>query len=127
MSIRIGIDLVNVNDVREAIAEHGERYLERVYTADELQDCTRDSEPDPGRLAARFAAKEATMKVLRCGDEALPWSSIALRKRPGGWPDLELAGEAKRLAQSAGVGELTVSITHEADYAAAVVAAATAS
>ncbi len=115
---------MHVGEVREAVEAHGERYLERVYTADELRDCMRDNALDPSRLAARFAAKEAAMKVLREGDEALPWSSISVTKEPAGRPRLRLTGDAQELARASGVGELDVSLTHERDYAAAAVIAA---
>ena len=115
---------MHVADVREAIEAHGERYLQRVYTAGEIRECTRDQELDPSRLAARFAAKEAAMKVLRDGDEPLPWSSISVSREPAGRPRLRLTGNAETLARESGLAELDVSLTHEHDYAAAAVIAA---
>jgi len=123
MSVRVGIDLVSVASVRAAIDAHGERYLKRIYTECELRDCATPDGVDPGRLAARFAAKEATMKVLRRADEALAWNAIGVRNDPSGWPDLELGEEAAALARDATVTELSVSLTHEEAYAGAVVIA----
>lgn len=122
MNIRVGIDLVSVDSVREAVGAHGERYLRRLYTDGELSDCATGDGVDPSRLAARFAAKEATMKLLRREDEALSWKSISVRRSQGGWPDLHLDDGAAALARERGVGELTVSLTHEAGFAAAIVA-----
>jgi holo-[acyl-carrier protein] synthase len=122
MPLRVGIDLVKASTVAEAIAEHGERYLTRVYTAAELANCTGpDGAPDPLRLAARFAAKEAAAKVLLSGDDALPWATIEVVRHPGGAPTLRLHGEAQELAEAAGLTELALSFTHEDEYAAAVV------
>ena len=123
MAVRAGIDLVSVDAVRESLAVHGEHYLARVYTEREVRDCTMPSGPDPERLAARFAAKEATLKVLRPGDVGIPWSSIEVVRRPGGWVALELTGAAAELASEAGITELAVSITHEGAFASAVVVA----
>jgi holo-[acyl-carrier protein] synthase len=123
MPLRVGIDLVQIAEVRDAVATHGERYLERVYTDGEVRDCRRKEALVPSRLAARFAAKEAAMKVLRDGDEALPWRSISIVKEPAGRPRLVLTGDAAELARSAGLDEVDVSLTHEGEYAAAAVIA----
>jgi holo-[acyl-carrier protein] synthase len=121
--LRVGIDLVRVSTVRDAIAAHGERYLARVYTARELEDCRTAGVVDPLRLAARFAAKEAAMKALRVGDEAVPWPSIEVVRHRTGHAELELHGRAGELAAAQGLEHLAVSLTHEDEYASAVVAA----
>ncbi len=123
MPLRVGIDLVSVEEVEESIRTHGPRYLERVYTDREVGDCTSPAGVDPERLAARFAAKEATMKVLRPDDEGIPWRSIEVRREPGGWVGLELTGRAAALADAARVADLAVSLTHESGFASAVVVA----
>ncbi len=120
--LRVGIDLASVDAVRESIESHGERYLERVYTAGELADCGRD----PERLAARFAAKEAAIKVLQPAEgEAVPWRTIAVRRRASGAVELELSGEAAELADRAGIRELALSFSHERGCACAIVVAQT--
>jgi holo-[acyl-carrier protein] synthase len=120
MDLRVGIDTVAVQSVREAIAAHGERYLKRVYTEREQADC----DGDPERLAARFAAKEAAVKALRAGEGGVPWSAIEVRRHPSGHPEMALTGIAAELADEAGIGELAVSLTHEAGLASAVVVCA---
>jgi holo-[acyl-carrier protein] synthase len=74
-------------------------------------------------LAARFAAKEATMKVLRPRDERPDWRTIEVRRDPGGWCELALSGSAARLAHDAAIDSLSVSLSHEAGMANAVVVA----
>jgi len=124
VGFKVGIDLVSVEAVEESIRVHSERYLGRVYTVREMRDCsTPAGTPDARSLAARFAAKEAAMKVLRAGDEALPWRSIGVRRDRLGSPSLELSGAAARLAQERGIEDLDVSMTHEGPFAAAVVIA----
>jgi holo-[acyl-carrier protein] synthase len=126
MPLRVGIDLASVELVRDAIETHGEHYLHRVYTERELHDCAADGDaaaPDPERLAARFAAKEATLKVLRPGDVGVPLSAIGVVRASDGSVSLELAEPAVTLADKARITELTLSLTHEGGFAAAVVIA----
>jgi holo-[acyl-carrier protein] synthase len=123
MSLRVGTDLVFVDTVRGAIESHAERYLTRVYTERELEDCRTANGVDAERLAGRFAAKEATMKVLRPRDEGVPLRSIEVRRDPDGWVELELSGPAAALANRSGVTELALSIAHEGEFATAVVVA----
>jgi holo-[acyl-carrier protein] synthase len=117
MPIAVGIDLVEVVEVEEALHHHGERYLNRVYAEHERRDC----DGDPRRLAARFAAKEATMKALRRSDEPLPWRAICVRMSAAGQPTLELSGAAAQLAHDRGAHGLSVSLTRAGDNAGAVV------
>lgn len=126
MGLRTGIDLVSVAAVDESLHRHAERYLRRVYTAREIGDCTAADGVRSDRLAGRFAAKEAAMKVLRvAAGEAVPWTEIEVVRQPGGWVELELHGRAAELAAAAGLGEFAVSLTHENGHAAAVVVAET--
>jgi holo-[acyl-carrier protein] synthase len=116
--LRVGIDLVKVATITAALAEHGDRYLERVYTPSERTQC----QGNPLRLAARFAAKEATMKVLAPkSDDPLPWTSIEVIRRTDSAPELQLHGPAAKLAKEAGITALALSFSHEDEYAAAVV------
>jgi holo-[acyl-carrier protein] synthase len=120
MPVRVGIDLVEVEEVRESIAAHGDRYIERVYTAAERSECGRD----PRRLAARFAAKEAAFKALAGeGDRALPWHSIGVEDGATGRPRLRLTGAAAALAERRQARGFEVSLTEGQSVAAAVVLA----
>jgi holo-[acyl-carrier protein] synthase len=122
VAFRVGIDLVSVESVAEAVRTHGNRYLERVYTEDELRDCQGSDGLSSERLAARYAAKEATLKVLR-PQGAVPWSAIAVRRDSSGFVELELGGAAGARALEAGLSNFALSLTHEEGYAAAVVIA----
>ncbi len=123
MALRVGIDLVSIASVRKSIREHGARYLERVYIEGELQDCHTDQGLVAERLAARFAAKEATIKVLRPVDEAIPWRTIGVVRHSAGWVAIELSGRAAELAAEADLSDFALSISHEENYASAVVVA----
>lgn len=125
--VRVGIDLVTVDSVRDSLDAHGEHYLARVYTAGEREDCATPTGVDPERLAGRFAAKEATLKVLRPGEVGVPWYCIEVVRDAGGWVELELSGPAAAVAADGGVTDLALSITHEGGFASAVVIASFAS
>jgi len=123
--IAVGIDLVSVPEVRQAWHTFGERYLRRVYTSTELVDCRMSADPAP-RLAARFAAKEATIKALMVEGAQPPWTSMEVWRHPLGWCEMRLTGHAARIAEERGIGRLAVSLSHEGNLAAAVVVATTA-
>lgn len=128
MRLRVGVDLVSVSDVRDSLRVHSDRYLARIYSPREVDDC-RGGSPAvvPEHLAARFAAKEAAMKVLRSSaegrDEAIPWNAIEVVRDDCGAPELELSGRAAEVARAAGLASVAVSLTHEREYAAAIVVA----
>ncbi|MCI0571573.1 MAG: holo-ACP synthase [Myxococcaceae bacterium] len=119
----VGTDLVRVSDVSTSIGFFGRRYLERLFTPRELADCQGQTGCAPERLAARFAAKEATLKALQPRDEALSWRAIEVVRAPWGAPKLALHGPALTLARRRGLTAFSVSLTHEAGYASAVVIA----
>lgn len=127
MGLRIGIDLISVADIVDALESHGDRYLQRVFTRREVDDCrVPGGGIDPQRLAARFAAKEAVLKALRIDPSAgLALTSVEITTGRLGDPEVVLAPDAAKLAAAAEVGEFSVSLTHEGAYAAAVVIAAT--
>lgn len=119
--LRVGLDLVSVPEVLRAVATHGERYLQRLFTDHERASCVGEPIVVARGLAARLAAKEATLKVLRPGSPAPPWRSIEVVRAEGGWVTLQLTGASAALKEDAGLSDLAVSLTHEGDTAAAVV------
>ncbi|MFT3692790.1 MAG: holo-ACP synthase [Kofleriaceae bacterium] len=112
--LSIGIDLVQVSRIEGSVAQFGERFLARVFTPDELA-YARDK---PDSLAARFAAKEAAKKALAL--DGVGWRDVEVVRADSGACSIQLHGEAARLA---GPAELAVSLSHEADFATAVVVA----
>jgi holo-[acyl-carrier protein] synthase len=122
-AIRVGADVVAVHQVAESVACFGSRYLQRVYTEHELSSCDGSPPVQAAGLAARFAAKEATIKVLRPVGHQPDWRSVEVRRHSEGWCTMALSGHAAVLADEAGIADLAVSLTHEGDVAAAVVVA----
>ena len=122
-NLRVGVDLVRVSDVANSLERFGERYVRRLFTPAEAEYCGRGTAAAASRFAARFAAKEATLKALRSVDGAMDWRNIEVRRDAAGWCDLALHGSAAHLAERNGVTALSLSMSHEADYATAVVIA----
>jgi holo-[acyl-carrier protein] synthase len=124
--MRTGIDAQSIDEVRGAVTAFGDRYLRRLFTPQEVVDAGVQS-IDPASaasLAARFAAKEATLKALRVTDRIPPWTDIEVVREAGGAVSLRLAGVARELAAADGLTEFEVSLTHSGDIAIAVVVAA---
>jgi holo-[acyl-carrier protein] synthase len=119
--VAVGLDLVQTGQVAAAIERFGKRYLDRIFTEAELRYCLAEPGPSAYRLAARFAAKEAVRKLLCVGDEAIGWRSIEVVRASSGQCHVELHGEALALAEEGGYVGVSLSMTHESDYASAVV------
>ncbi|MCX4722271.1 holo-ACP synthase [Streptomyces sp. NPDC090052] len=116
------MDIVSVNRVRRLMADHGEAFFGRMLDARELADCRTSTGLDILSLCGRIAAKEAAFKTLRVQNRFLPWLDIVVRRSDGGWPLVELRRSAADMAAASGICEITVSISHDVDYAVAVAA-----
>jgi len=117
------MDVVDISEVEESVARLGERYLRRVFTERELEACGQGR--DMRRLAACYAAKEATLKTLELEeDDAVDLRSVEV-VLAGLEPELQLRGQSARLAERAGIGRLSASVGVTHRYASAVVLAET--
>jgi holo-[acyl-carrier protein] synthase len=119
----VGTDIQSIDEVRQSLSEFGTRYTDRLFTAHELE-CSGGSGPAaaPG-LTARFAAKEAALKVLRPASVIPRWRSIEIVRDDSGACEIELHNEAAQLAEQCGVISLTVSMSHGAGVGLATVVA----
>jgi holo-[acyl-carrier protein] synthase len=120
----VGVDLVEMDRMRRAVARHGERFLARIYTPAELAFC-RDRLPE---LAVRFAAKEAVSKALGVGlnhisSHGIGWQEVEVLPDRRGKPLLHLSGRALALAEEQGLYQWAISLSHGRDYAVAFVVA----
>jgi holo-[acyl-carrier protein] synthase len=118
---RVGLDLVRISDIASSVQRFGDRFLHRIFTRDELVYCLSAPQTSSSRLAARFAAKEAARKVLSLDQEGIGWQSTEVVRAPNGSCELALHGKARALARKAGFIGFSLSMTHESDYASAVV------
>lgn len=109
----VGVDIVEISRISEAIASRGDVFLERVYTTAELANY-RHKLPS---LAARFSAKEAVIKAL--GGKGISLTEIEILSTADGKPSLILHGKAKTRADKLGLAALDISLSHARDYAMA--------
>lgn len=115
-TVELGLDVIRVGRIREAIDRFGDRFTRRVLTPAEAAYVRRR----PETLAGRWAAKEAVSKVLGLGVRGIGWRDIEIERLPTGQPAVVLHGRAAARAAQLGVGRIAVSITHEREYALAV-------
>jgi holo-[acyl-carrier protein] synthase len=113
----VGTDIIEIERVADVIARHGDRFLNRVYTPDEIAHC-RGRIPE---LAVRFAAKEAVMKALGTGIRGVGWKDIEILPNRRGKPLIFLYRRGEARAERIELRGLEVSLTHSKDFAIAVV------
>lgn len=116
--MRVGIDLVRISAIAESLEVFGERFLHRVFTRSEISYAMCIPALAASRLAARFAAKEATRKALRL--DGVGWRDIEVIRQPDGACEIALHGGARSRCPA---GRLALSMSHEDDHATAVVIA----
>ena len=113
----IGIDAVEIGRFRKAAEERGEKFLEKIFTAKELEYAGAKRAAFV-HMAGKFAAKEAVKKALPDGARiGLNWADIEILNNEDGKPYAVLHGQAKRLAEKFGISDVLVSISHTKDLA----------
>lgn len=119
MIISIGIDIIEVRRVREVL-RRTPRFTERVYTARERAYCDSRGVVAPQHYAARFAAKEATLKALQTGwTNGIAWQDIEVAALESGAPVLILRGRVQELYRQMQATAAHLSISHTTEHAIA--------
>jgi len=117
----IGIDLVMVQRIEEALRRWGERFQKKVFTVSEINYCLQKRDPSPN-FAARFAAKEAFVKALGLGmRRGVHWKDVEVQRGPLGKPLLKLTGHALEICRQEKIEAFFLSLTHDHEYSSAVV------
>ncbi len=114
-----GIDLVDCPRIEKMVKDHGERFLNRVFTAAE-QAYAEANKDRIEKLAGRFAAKEAILKLMGTGWKGkIAWTDIEVVNNKAGQPVVNLCGEVEKIAERLRTKHISVSITHTANFAIA--------
>lgn len=117
MIVGIGIDLVKIKRIQEALQKWDKRFLNRVFTPLEQQYCYARLDPHL-HLSGRFAVKEAVFKALGTGwRSGVRWTEIEVLNNPQGKPMVMATGVVKQIMSDLGIDEIYVSISHDTDYA----------
>ncbi len=118
-----GVDLVDVARIEHMLAEHGERFVERVFT-DQERAYSESGRYSAERYAARFACKEAVFKALGTGwRSGMRWRDVEIRREPSGQPRLVVTGRSAEIASALRIDRWHVSLSHTRSSAIASVIA----
>ena len=114
-----GIDIIEVDRIKNSIQKYSDRFKKKIFTQKEIDYC--HSQADPAKhLAARFTVKEAVLKCFGTGmTGGILWKDIEVDKLNSGQPILNLHGNGKKLFNQLNLKHIHVSITHDKTYAAA--------
>jgi len=114
-----GIDLVDRPRIKQMLDRHGSRFLNRIFTPSE-QAYAQSNRDKVEKLAGRFAAKEAILKLMGTGWRGkIAWTDIEVINNAAGQPEVTLTGQVDRIARQLGIEHVSVSITHTANFAIA--------
>ncbi len=114
-----GIDLVDCPRIEAMVERHGKRFIERVFTASE-QAYAEANKNGIEKLAGRFAAKEAILKLMGTGWRGkIAWTDVEVINNSSGQPEVTLSGEVEKIAGKLGIKHISISITHTANFAIA--------
>ncbi len=123
MNFKIGSDICSIKRVEDVYKRFGERFLDRILTEGEKAYVMSRPKDFLSRVAARFAAKEATSKALGTGFIGVGWKEIEVVRLPSGAPTIKLHGRAQAVAESRGLTTFELTMSHEQEYAIAFVLA----
>ena len=115
-----GVDIIEIERIERMLAEHGERFVERTYTAAEMAHADGRRRGRTESLAGRFAAKEAVMKALGTGwRRGVAFREIEVLQQPSGEPYVVLHGRTAEVARERSIARIWISISHIRELAVA--------
>ena len=121
--LRVGVDVVLISRIEDSLRRFGRHFVERLFSEREATYAMQSSSQAAERLAARFAAKEAAIKAFGWSESSIDWRDIEVVRADSGACNLQLHGRAAELLAAAGLAEVALSLSHDGDYAVAVVTA----
>lgn len=117
--IGMGTDIVECLRIAQMIERHGDLFLTRVFTTNEINYC-QARKAATQHFAGRWAAKEAVLKAMGTGwARGISWRDVEIRNEIGGQPRIALGGGARDVCEKQGVVEMKISISHCRHYATA--------
>ena len=117
--IGIGTDITECLRIARMIERHGELFIDRVYTPEEIKYC-QSRKQSTQHYAGRWAAKEAILKALGTGwRKGISWRDMEVRNEPGGKPVVAVRGGVKEVVEQLGIADIFVTISHCRSHATA--------
>jgi holo-[acyl-carrier protein] synthase len=121
MIVGTGVDLIEIERVKQSHKKHGRRFINRFFTPSEAGYCLKKNDPYPS-LAGRFAAKEAVIKAFGHGFEGRwKWRHIEVAREKNGKPSIHLNGILEKLRIERKIVQIHLSIAHSKRDATATV------
>jgi len=120
MIVGIGIDIADQTRLQRSLERHGEHIIQRIFTEKEIAACQRYREKTE-HYAGKFAVKEAFMKAVGMGIAKIEFKEIEVLNHENGAPYLITSGKAQKVIEQLKVTNIHISISHDANIAAAVV------
>lgn len=118
MIIGVGTDIVEIERIKKSYEQFGERFLNRIFTKEEIAYCFSKKHPYPS-LAVRFASKEALVKAAKLGRyHSNSWLDVAVAVSGKGLPDVVVFNKLKKKLKGM---RIHLSLAHSDHYATAVV------
>ena len=121
--LRVGVDVVQISAIGASVAQFGDRFMQRLFSDAEVAYAMQAPALTAQRLAARFAAKEAAIKAFGWSEAGVGWRDIEVRRASSGACSLVLHHHAAALVERSGCTQIALSLSHDGDYATAMVAA----
>lgn len=119
MIVGVGTDITEVARIADLVEKHGERFLNRVFTDEEVAYSLQRSRRNE-HLAARFAAKEAVLKAIKTGvGPGTSLREVEVVRGPKGEPEARLHGTTAKVARAKGVRRVHLSLSHTERYGVA--------
>jgi len=119
MIVGTGIDIIEVDRIKNSIQKYSDRFKKKIFTQKEIDYC--DSQAEPAKhFAARFSVKEAVLKCFGTGmSGGILWKDIEVDKLESGQPILNLYGKGEKIFDQLNLKQIHISITHDKSYAVA--------
>jgi holo-[acyl-carrier protein] synthase len=121
--VRTGIDIVQISSIDASLRSFGTRFTRRLFTAAEIDDANAQPRLAAKRYAERFAAKEAALKAFDLAHAGINWRDIEVVQDGRGGCHLCLHGKAAQLVEPLPADAVSLSLSHDGDYAMAIVVA----
>ena len=113
MKLTCGTDIIEINRIKEAIENLGDKFLKRIFTENEIEYCEKHKNQKYEHYAARFAAKEAILKAISEKKSILNWNKLEIINLPNGKPQINFLDKIENLE------DIDISIAHCRNYAVA--------
>lgn len=122
MQVKVGTDIIEVNRIEQAIKKHGDKFLTKIFTPDEIKYCNKNADTKYQHFAVRFAAKEAAFKAISdILNNVLVWTDIEVINNSNGKPVIKLYNVDKEKLEL--INSIDISLSHVKDTAIATVVA----